>query len=332
MSSGGGHWVQLLRLKDAFKGCDVTYATVLESSRGDVAGLGARFSVLPDATRWNKFRLIWLLVRIVLLMVRERPDVVVTTGAAPGYLSLVVGRLMGRRTCWIDSIANVEELSMSGRKARRWADLWLTQWRHLARAGGPEWFGNVLSRDPIEGTDETLQDESGAASRIDLPRTRIVQATDGRKRPPRVLAISSGGGHWVELMRLVPAFEDCEVVFASVNESHRRGVEAAGYRYHRVPDLTRWNVGRVPWCFLMVGRLLLRERPDVIVTTGAAPGYVSCILGKMLGIRCCWVDSIANAETLSMSGTRALRWSDLLLTQWPKLAGDGRAQYKGNVL
>ena len=72
---------------------------------------------------------------------------IITTGAAPGFLALVIGRVMGCRTCWIDSIANIEELSLSGRKARRWSTLWLTQWKHLARSEGPRYVGNVISDD-----------------------------------------------------------------------------------------------------------------------------------------------------------------------------------------
>ncbi len=37
ISSGGGHWVQLLRLRPAFAGCDVTYATVRDGYRADVS-------------------------------------------------------------------------------------------------------------------------------------------------------------------------------------------------------------------------------------------------------------------------------------------------------
>ena len=35
----------------------------------------------------------------------------------------------------------------------------------------------------------------------------------------RILALSSGGGHWVQLLRLRPAFDDgCEVTFATVDK------------------------------------------------------------------------------------------------------------------
>ena len=77
-------------------------------------------------------------------MARVRPDAVITTGAAPGYFALRLGRLFGARTIWIDSMANAEELSLSGQKARRHADLWLTQWEHLAKPDGPQFLGSVL--------------------------------------------------------------------------------------------------------------------------------------------------------------------------------------------
>jgi hypothetical protein len=79
-----------------------------------------------------------------LVFFRERPDVVISTGAAPGYIAIRLGRLLGARTMWIDSIANVEEMSLSGSKALRCAGLCLTQWEHLARPDGPHYKGAVL--------------------------------------------------------------------------------------------------------------------------------------------------------------------------------------------
>mgnify|MGYP000882812866 FL=1 len=142
ISSGGGHWVQLLRLRPAFEGCEVSFATVREGYRGDVGG--APFHLIPDSNRWNKLALIRSAAAIFLLVLRIRPDVVITTGAAPGYFGVRFGKWLGARAVWVDSVANVEELSMSGAKAGTVVDLWLTQWPHLSRDGGPACFGNVL--------------------------------------------------------------------------------------------------------------------------------------------------------------------------------------------
>ncbi len=142
ISSGGGHWVQLLRLRPAFEGCDVIYATVREGYREDVGQ--AEFRLIPDSNRWNKQALVRSAIAIFLLLLRERPEVVITTGAAPGYFAVRLGKWLGARVIWLDSVANAEEFSMSGVKSGGFVDLWLTQWPHLAGEGGPRFYGSVL--------------------------------------------------------------------------------------------------------------------------------------------------------------------------------------------
>ena len=100
--------------------------------------------MIPDSNRWSKLRLLRCAIAIGWLLLRLRPDVVLTTGAAPGYFALCIGKWFGARVVWIDSIANAEEMSLSGQKAGRFADLWLTQWLHLAGDNGPKFFGSVL--------------------------------------------------------------------------------------------------------------------------------------------------------------------------------------------
>lgn len=142
IASGGGHWVQLLRLAPAFDGCDVTYVTVNRAYRADAAS--ADFRVINDATRWNKIGLVKMAAKITWILLNVRPDVIVTTGAAPGFFAIRLGRMFGARTIWLDSVANVEQLSLSGQRVGRWADLWLTQWPHLANEAGPRCHGGVL--------------------------------------------------------------------------------------------------------------------------------------------------------------------------------------------
>ena len=142
VSSGGGHWVQLLRLAPAFSGHDLAFVTVSGAYAQQVRG--SRFYAVHDATRWNKIKLVWTALQLARVILLERPDVIVSTGAAPGYVAIRLGKWFGVHTIWIDSIANAEQLSLSGERVGRYADLWLTQWPHLARAGGPKYAGAVL--------------------------------------------------------------------------------------------------------------------------------------------------------------------------------------------
>ncbi len=145
VASSGGHWVQLLRLRPAWDGCTVSYVTTNPGYRealfAEEAQRGKdlpRFHIVTPATRWQKLRLIRQLSQILWIILTERPDVIVSTGAAPGFWALRFGKIFGARTIWIDSIANAETLSMSGKMVGNYADLWLTQWSHLKGSEKPE--------------------------------------------------------------------------------------------------------------------------------------------------------------------------------------------------
>lgn len=151
ISSTGGHWIQLLRLAPAWDGCRVDYATTSADFRDHVRRLAqARgqaspgYHVITDANRWQKLRLVRQALEVLALILRLRPDVIVSTGASVGYFAIRFGRLLGARTLWLDSIANAKEPSLSGARAGPIAHLWLTQWPELARPGGPRYAGQVL--------------------------------------------------------------------------------------------------------------------------------------------------------------------------------------------
>jgi UDP-N-acetylglucosamine:LPS N-acetylglucosamine transferase len=142
VGSGGGHWVQLMRVASAFSEHDCVYVTTVKGCERDAGG--GRLHLVTDANRWERFKLVRLAMKMLLLVLRERPHVIVSTGAAPGYFALRFGKMVGARTVWLDSVANVEKLSMSGEMVGKYADLWLTQWPHLARPEGPFYEGAVL--------------------------------------------------------------------------------------------------------------------------------------------------------------------------------------------
>lgn len=143
-------------------------------------------------------------------------------------------------------------------------------------------------------------------------------------RARRVMAISSGGGHWVQLLRLRPAFEGTETFFVSLDPSS--AADVPGHRYYTIRDASRKNLPAFLVVAFQLLRILMKERPRVVVTTGSAPALVAIFLARRLfGARTIWVDSIANVERLSTSGQTAGKIADIWLTQWPELAGTAGA-------
>lgn len=143
IASGGGHWIELHRLMPAFEGQDVAFASIYPEYAEDVEGHD--FYTFCDFSRFSKRTIFRLTAQIARILFIVRPQIVVTTGSAPALLAIALAKVFFRsKTVWIDSIANSEHLSSSGSVARFFADVWLTQWPHLAGKGGPEYWGAVL--------------------------------------------------------------------------------------------------------------------------------------------------------------------------------------------
>jgi UDP-N-acetylglucosamine:LPS N-acetylglucosamine transferase len=142
VASGGGHWEQLQLLRQAFDDHDVTWVTTLPGL-GERAGL-SDVHVVADCNRDEPVRAARTAAKLLFLILTRRPDVVISTGALPGLIALAIGKRLGARTVWVDSIANASEMSLAGAKARPHAALWMSQWPAVAEAAGAEYAGAVL--------------------------------------------------------------------------------------------------------------------------------------------------------------------------------------------
>jgi UDP-N-acetylglucosamine:LPS N-acetylglucosamine transferase len=145
----------------------------------------------------------------------------------------------------------------------------------------------------------------------------------------RILAMASGGGHFVQLLRLRPALEGHEVHFATVHAASCSEVGEAGFHVFR--DVSRADWWRLPLTLIDVAGILLKVRPDVIITTGALPPLLALLLVRPFGVKTLWVDSIANSEALSGSGRLARKIASQTITQWPGLTEPG-VEHWGSVL
>jgi hypothetical protein len=148
-ASAGGHANELHALLAAARGVWPTepdaYVTTLELAAAGFAPYGKPVHVIGEADRRKPLRSIAVLGRSLALAWRLSPRVVVTTGSMPLAMFCIWSKLFGARIVWIDSVAQIEHMSMSGRVMRRIADLCLVQWPDVAaQYRGVEYAGEVL--------------------------------------------------------------------------------------------------------------------------------------------------------------------------------------------
>ena len=142
VASAGGHWTQLLLLGEAFNHCDVTYLTTAINRSAQQTH--DKVIIVTDADLSIKMKLIPLAFQVLFSVIKFRPDVVISTGAAPGFFAVLFGRILGSKTIWIDSLANYSSLSVSGHYASKFCHLSLTQWPNLSDDDKIKHFGSLL--------------------------------------------------------------------------------------------------------------------------------------------------------------------------------------------
>ncbi len=142
VASNGGHLVQLQRLFPAFSGYELILVSTSETSPTDEHV--DKYYCVSDSNFQQKLRLIVTAFQVFVLFIKVRPQVIVSTGAAPGLFAVFFGALFRKKTIWIDSIANADRLSLAGRVALRSTPFCYTQWPHPATKKGPQYIGAVL--------------------------------------------------------------------------------------------------------------------------------------------------------------------------------------------
>ena len=145
----------------------------------------------------------------------------------------------------------------------------------------------------------------------------------------KVLAVASIGGHWIQLLRIArPMEEHYEIVYMCTHPKCAAIVE--GKKFYLATDFSRSDAWKLIPAFFRQLNIIRKEKPDAIITTGAAPGLICVFAGWLLHRKTIWIDSIANVNHLSLSGRIAALFVSKIYTQWQQLATD-KIHYAGDI-
>jgi beta-1,4-N-acetylglucosaminyltransferase len=150
----------------------------------------------------------------------------------------------------------------------------------------------------------------------------------------RVCLAASSGGHISQLLKLADCWnrKKYDTFFVTTTQVIGEKLQRYG-RIYFVGESNREHPLLVLRAFLKCALIVSRERPDVLISTGAATGCIACLIGKLLGANVVWVDSITNIERISLSGRIIRHVADLFLVQWPKLAEKYKnVEYIGTIV
>jgi len=132
----------------------------------------------------------------------------------------------------------------------------------------------------------------------------------------KICLTSSSGGHFNQLIKLLPILKSRKLFFITP-ATHMKNV------LNRYTTYFIKNPGRNPFKFLshsIVSLIILtKERPDVVITTGAGLVVPICFLAKFLfQSKIIFIESFSRIDTQSLTGKIVFHISDLFIVQWKK--------------
>ena len=149
----------------------------------------------------------------------------------------------------------------------------------------------------------------------------------------KICLACSPGGHLTQMQRLMPAFEGKDYFFVTYKSEYSQHLERAYFIEYKVGYLKE----RITWLktIFIALRILLKERPDVLISTGGGEIAIPfCYVGKLLGAKVIFIETLARVTTRSAAGKLIYPLADLFLVQWETLLKKygKKAQCWGSVI
>lgn len=138
ISSMGGHLTELMQLKSIFKCYDYKIITEKHKSTNYLkARYKSKIDYLLTGNKDHMLRYLLVipvnLIKSFILFLKFRPDVVVTTGAHTCVAMCYIAKIFRKKVIYIESFANIETKTLTGRLVYPIADKFIVQWNSMLK-------------------------------------------------------------------------------------------------------------------------------------------------------------------------------------------------------
>ncbi len=148
--------------------------------------------------------------------------------------------------------------------------------------------------------------------------TTTVPVNVATQRPERhrLLLVASGGGHLGQLLTMQPWLEGHDRTWVTFDTASagQLGDDPVVFAHHPTTRNLRNLVRNV----VLAWRVLRRERPDAVVSTGAGVALPFFLMARVLGVRTVFIEVYDRIDSRSLTGRLCRPLSDLFLLQWER--------------
>ncbi|WP_281658672.1 PssD/Cps14F family polysaccharide biosynthesis glycosyltransferase [Halobacillus sp. Cin3] len=146
--------------------------------------------------------------------------------------------------------------------------------------------------------------------------------------------VSSSGGHLEQLKQLIPMLQEEDVFIVTEWNKTTKGL-SSDYKTHFLVQQERKNITFILNLLkntIRSLRILRREQPEVIISTGAGATIPFLVIGKVMGSRVIFIESFAKISSPTLTGRIIYHIADQFYIQWPSMEKFyPKALYRGKI-
>lgn len=130
---------------------------------------------------------------------------------------------------------------------------------------------------------------------------------------------TSSGGHLTHMWLLKPVWEQAADRFWVTFDKEDANTLTAGERVYHCFFPTNRSIPNLIRNTVLAIKVLRKERPDLIISSGAAVAVPFFVVGKMMGAKCVYIEVFDRVDKSTLTGRMLNGIADLFVVQWPEM-------------
>ncbi len=131
---------------------------------------------------------------------------------------------------------------------------------------------------------------------------------------------ASSGGHFEQISMLKPLMEKYESCIVTEETDYKANIK--GQKMYYMHQVNRKEKTMLFWMIINAFKslkLIIVEKPDVIITTGVLAMIPLCLLGKIFGKKLIYIESFAKITSPTETGKLLYKYADRFYVQWESM-------------
>ncbi|MGG5317332.1 PssD/Cps14F family polysaccharide biosynthesis glycosyltransferase [Enterococcus sp. AZ072] len=134
----------------------------------------------------------------------------------------------------------------------------------------------------------------------------------------KICLIASSGGHFEQILMLKKLENKFDIYFVTERTKYTEK-ENAVYYIKQVNRQEKIILLNLIFVFFQSLKIFIKEKPDVVISTGALCVVPTCIIAKLFRCKLIFIESFAKVTTPTLTGKMIYKFSDLFIVQWEEL-------------